>query len=66
MILGCTEIGLLIGPEHLPEVPVFDTTRIHCEAAAAFALARSVEAPLAFRRPADGDRDAQAARFVAA
>jgi len=38
IILGCTEIGLLIGSEDSP-VPVFDTTRIHAEAAVEFALA---------------------------
>ncbi len=30
VILGCTEIGLLIKPEHSP-IPVFDTTKIHAE-----------------------------------
>jgi aspartate racemase len=28
VILGCTEIGLLIGPEDSP-VPVYDTAQIH-------------------------------------
>jgi aspartate racemase len=37
MILGCTEIGLLIHSEDCP-VPLFDTTRIHAEAAVDFAL----------------------------
>lgn len=37
VILGCTEIGLLIKPED-SALPVFDTTRIHAEAAAAMAL----------------------------
>jgi aspartate racemase len=37
VILGCTEVGLLIGPSDL-DVPVFDTTRIHAEAALEFAL----------------------------
>jgi aspartate racemase len=32
MILGCTEIGLLIGPDDTT-VPVFDTTEIHADAA---------------------------------
>jgi len=32
VILGCTEIGLLIGPEHSP-LPVFDTTELHAAAA---------------------------------
>lgn len=37
LILGCTEIGLLVDQSHF-EVPVFDTTRIHAEAAVALAL----------------------------
>ena len=38
IILGCTEIGLLVRSEDC-RVPVFDTTRIHAEAAVDFALA---------------------------
>jgi len=38
IILGCTEIGLLIRQEDSP-VPLFDTTRIHAEAAVDYALA---------------------------
>jgi aspartate racemase len=38
IILGCTEIGLLVKPED-SSVPLFDTTRIHAEAAVTFALA---------------------------
>lgn len=38
IILGCTEIGLLIGPEDFA-LPVFDTTLLHAEAAIDFALA---------------------------
>ena len=37
MILGCTEIGLLVGANGTT-VPVFDTTRIHAEAAVDWAL----------------------------
>ncbi|USG66978.1 aspartate/glutamate racemase family protein [Brevibacillus ruminantium] len=37
IILGCTEIGLLIGQEDCA-VPVFDTTKIHAEAAVRYAL----------------------------
>ncbi|WP_189176986.1 aspartate/glutamate racemase family protein [Streptomyces lasiicapitis] len=37
VILGCTEIELLIGQEHSP-VPVFPTTRLHAEAAVDAAL----------------------------
>ena len=42
IILGCTEIGLLVRPEDSP-LPLFDTTCIHAAAAVAFAL-----------RPAEG------------
>ncbi|MDQ3670663.1 MAG: aspartate/glutamate racemase family protein [Actinomycetota bacterium] len=38
IILGCTEIGLLVGDADAP-VPVFDTTRIHAEKAVEWALA---------------------------
>jgi aspartate racemase len=37
IILGCTEIGLLVHEEDSP-VPLFDTTRLHAEAAVDFAL----------------------------
>lgn len=37
VILGCTEIGLLISQADTA-LPVFDTTKIHAEAAAAYAL----------------------------
>jgi aspartate racemase len=37
VILGCTEIGLLLKPEDAP-VALFDTAAIHAEAAAEFAL----------------------------
>lgn len=37
IILGCTEIPLLISPADVA-VPVFDTTRIHCDAAVKFVL----------------------------
>ena len=37
VILGCTEIGLLVGEADAP-VPLFDTTRIHAERAVELAL----------------------------
>lgn len=37
IILGCTEIGLLVGPED-SSVPLFDTAKIHAEAAVDYAL----------------------------
>jgi aspartate racemase len=39
IILGCTEISLLIGQQDV-QIPLFDTTKIHAEAAARFALHR--------------------------
>jgi aspartate racemase len=41
ILLGCTEIELLVGPEDSP-VPVFDTTRLHAERAVELALAEAV------------------------
>ncbi|MDJ0629241.1 MAG: aspartate/glutamate racemase family protein [Rhodobacter sp.] len=38
LILGCTEVGLLLNDGNVP-VPVFDTTRIHCDRALDMALA---------------------------
>jgi aspartate racemase len=38
ILLGCTEIDLLIGPPDAP-VPIFDTTRLHAERAVDLALA---------------------------
>ncbi|MDX8507603.1 aspartate/glutamate racemase family protein [Mesorhizobium captivum] len=37
LIMGCTEITMLIGQDDF-DIPVFDTTRIHAEAAVDFAL----------------------------
>jgi len=37
IILGCTEIGLLVNQEDSP-VPLFDTTEIHAKAAVKYAL----------------------------
>ncbi len=37
VILGCTEIGLLVSPSDAP-VPLFDTARLHAEAAVDLAL----------------------------
>jgi aspartate racemase len=37
VILGCTEIGLLIGPQHIA-LPTFDSTLLHADAAVDFAL----------------------------
>lgn len=41
VILGCTEIGLLIGPEDSP-VPIFDTTALHAAAAVEAALTDNI------------------------
>jgi aspartate racemase len=37
VVLGCTEIPLLVAPDHSP-IPAFDTTRLHALAAVEFAL----------------------------
>ena len=39
VILGCTEIPLLIGQPDRPDMPLFDTVELHVEAAVALALA---------------------------
>jgi aspartate racemase len=38
VILGCTEIGLLIQQPDRPAIPLFDTVRVHAEAAVDWAL----------------------------
>jgi aspartate racemase len=38
VVLGCTEIFLLIGQADLPDFPVFDTAALHVEAAVDFAV----------------------------
>lgn len=38
IILGCTEISLLVEPQHVNEMPLFDTTRLHAVHAAEWAL----------------------------
>jgi aspartate racemase len=43
VILGCTEIGLLLRPADV-SVPLFDTAELHAQAAAAFALAEGAGA----------------------
>lgn len=40
IILGCTEITILIGQDDCP-VPVFDTTALHCEGVVEWALANA-------------------------
>ena len=44
IILGCTEIGLLVKQEDSP-VPLFDTTEIHAKAAVKYALADEMRSP---------------------
>lgn len=39
VILGCTEIGLLLGPKDM-DMPVFDSTLVHADAAVEFSLAQ--------------------------
>lgn len=51
-VLGCTELSMLIGQADLPELPVFDTTALHCRRAVDLCLA---DTPQARRR--DGRRE---------
>ncbi len=44
VVLGCTEIELLIGPDDV-EIPVFPTTRLHVEAAVSAALGAAAGRP---------------------
>ena len=39
IVLGCTEIEMLVKPEDFPELPLFDTTALHCQKAVSLALA---------------------------
>jgi aspartate racemase len=43
VVLGCTEISLLLGPDDLPGVQLFDTTTLHALAAVDFGLGESPE-----------------------
>jgi aspartate racemase len=38
IVLGCTEIEMLVKPEDIPELPLFDTTALHCQKAVNLAL----------------------------
>lgn len=38
VILGCTEISLLVQPQHVEDTPLFDTTALHATYAAQWAL----------------------------
>jgi aspartate racemase len=49
VILGCTEIGLLVTQEDSP-VPLFDTTRLHAAAAVEWALAMDAAASTRYAR----------------
>ena len=44
VVLGCTEIGLLIGPDDSP-IPVIDSAAVHAAALAAYALDRCWRRP---------------------
>jgi len=46
VILGCTEICLLVGPDHI-DLPVFDSTLLHADAAVEFAMAQETPRPRA-------------------
>lgn len=38
IVLGCTEIGMLVKSKDIPELPLFDTTALHCQKAVNLAL----------------------------
>jgi aspartate racemase len=40
VVLGCTEIELLVGPDDFERVPLFDTTELHVERAVELSLGR--------------------------
>jgi aspartate racemase len=46
VILGCTEICLLLGPQHI-DLPVFDSTALHAAAAVEFSMTKPMPHPLA-------------------
>ncbi|MGY3604477.1 MULTISPECIES: aspartate/glutamate racemase family protein [unclassified Bradyrhizobium] len=46
VILGCTEICLLVGPQHI-DLPVFDSTMLHADAAVDFSMTKQASHPRA-------------------
>lgn len=42
VIFGCTEITLLLGASDIPEIPIFDTTGLHCQRAADIYLGKEL------------------------
>lgn len=44
VILGCTEICLLVGPQHI-DLPVFDSTLLHADAAVEFSMTKPAPLP---------------------
>jgi aspartate racemase len=42
IVLGCTEIGLLLDQRDVPDVPLYDTTELHVNAAVEFSLGAQV------------------------
>jgi aspartate racemase len=48
VILGCTEICLLVGPQHI-DLPVFDSTALHAGAAVEFSMTKQAPHPRAAR-----------------
>lgn len=49
IVLGCTEISLLVAPQDLPDTVLYDTTALHVERAVQLAL--DVHSPHAHRAP---------------
>jgi aspartate racemase len=46
VIFGCTEICLLVGPQHI-DLPVFDSTLLHADAAVEFSMTKPGPRPRA-------------------
>lgn len=52
IVLGCTEIGILLSQADVPGVPLYDTTALHVAAAVEFSLGGERALPGAVNRPA--------------
>ena len=51
VIPGCTEICLLVGPPQHIDLPVFDSTLLHADAAVEFSMTKQAPRPRAAGRP---------------
>jgi aspartate racemase len=44
VVLGCTEVELLVGQADRPDVPMFDTTALHVDRAVEYSLGGGLDA----------------------